>query len=146
MPETTPAHVGHLIRLAQQIHTRMWNANVSDQVTSPQFQLLSVLEATPDIDQRTATERARLDRSTGAELIERLARHGLIERRRDTVDRRRYLLCLTPAGETLIQKLRPATKDLHVKLLDLVPADLRDSFLEGLQGFVDAAEHDITDA
>jgi DNA-binding MarR family transcriptional regulator len=146
MPETTPPHVGHLIRLAQQIHTRMWNANVSQEVTSPQFQLLSVLEATPDIDQRTATELARLDRSTGAELIERLARHGLIERRRDLSDRRRYLLCLTPDGAALLRELRPATMDLHLKLLDLVPSELRGSFLEGLQGFVAAAEPDVTDA
>jgi MarR family transcriptional regulator, temperature-dependent positive regulator of motility len=146
MPETNPAHVGHLIRLAQQIHTRMWNANVSEEVTSPQFQLLSVLESTPDIDQRTATELARLDRSTGAELIERLARHGLIERRRDTVDRRRYLLRLTAEGAALVRQLRPAISDLHVKMLDLVPAELRASFLDGLQGFVAAAETDVTDA
>jgi MarR family transcriptional regulator, temperature-dependent positive regulator of motility len=145
MPDTPPAHVGHLIRLAQQIHTRMWNAGVSEEVTSPQFQLLSVLEANPDIDQRTATELARLDRSTGAELIERLARHGLLERRRDVGDRRRYLLRLTAEGAALVRRLRPATSDLHDKMLDLVPAELRSSFVEALQGFVAAAEPDVAD-
>jgi DNA-binding MarR family transcriptional regulator len=145
MAETTPAHVGHLIRLAQQIHTRMWNANVSADVTSPQFQLLSVLEATPDIDQRTATELARLDRSTGAELIERLARRGLLERRRDTEDRRRYLLSLTPSGVALVGELRPAIRDLHEKMLNLVPGELRTSFLDGLVHFVAAAETDVID-
>jgi DNA-binding MarR family transcriptional regulator len=145
MAEPIPAHVGHLIRLAQQIHTRMWNATVSADVTSPQFQLLSVLSVTPDIDQRTATELARLDRSTGAELIERLARHGLLERRRDVEDRRRYLLSLTPAGADLVAQLRPAIRDLHEKMLNLVPEELRLSFLDGLVQFVAAAESDVTD-
>jgi DNA-binding MarR family transcriptional regulator len=144
--DTISPHVGHLIRLAQQIHTRMWNASVSAEVTSPQFQLLSVLEATPDIDQRTATELARLDRSTGAELIERLARHGLLERQRDLGDRRRYLLSLTPEGAALVRELRPAIKDLHAKMLQLVPEELRGSFLEGLGHFVAAAETDVTDS
>jgi DNA-binding MarR family transcriptional regulator len=123
----------------------MWNANVSGDVTSPQFQLLSVLEATPDIDQRTATELARLDRSTGAELIERLARRGLLERRRDIEDRRRYLLSLTPSGATLVAELRPAIRDLHEKMLNLVPDELRKSFLDGLIHFVAAAEPDVID-
>lgn len=145
MPEPPPPHVGHLIRLAQQIHTRMWNATVSEEVTSPQFQLLFVLESAPNVDQRTATELARLDRSTGAELIERLARHGLIERRRDQGDRRRYLLSLTPDGAALVRGLFPAIGELHLKMLDLVPEELRSSFLEALRSFVSAAEADVTD-
>jgi DNA-binding MarR family transcriptional regulator len=145
MSETIQPHVGHLIRLAQQIHTRMWNANVSTDVTSPQFQLLAVLATTPDVDQRTATELARLDRSTGAELIERLSRHGLIERRRDLGDRRRYLLSLTPSGAALVKTLQPAITDLHLKMLNLVPDEMRAAFLEGLEHFVAAAETDTTD-
>lgn len=140
MPPTSPQHVGHLIRLAQQVHTRMWSSDVSQEVTSPQYQLLSVLETSPDIDQRTATELARLDRSTGAELIERLARHGLIERRRDVVDRRRYLLHLTDEGAALVGKLRPSIRDLHAKMLAFVPSELREAFLDGLSHFVVAAE------
>jgi len=104
-----------------------------------------VLEASPDIDQRTATELARLDRSTGAELIERLARHGLIERRRDVVDRRRYLLHLTAEGAALVTQLRPAIRNLHAKLLDLVPVELRGPFLEGLSYLVVAAESEDTE-
>ncbi|HEY5273838.1 MAG TPA: MarR family winged helix-turn-helix transcriptional regulator [Acidimicrobiales bacterium] len=145
MPEPPPPHVGHLIRLAQQIHTRMWNATVSEEVTSPQFQLLFVLESAPNVDQRTATELARLDRSTGAELIERLARHGLIERQRDQGDRRRYLLSLTPDGAALVRGLFPAIGELHLKMLDLVPEELRSPFLEALRSFVSAAEADVTD-
>lgn len=135
-----PHHVGHLIRLAQQIHTRTWATEVSPDVTSTQFQLLSVLASNPDVDQRTATELARLDRSTGAELIERLERTGFLERRRDTIDRRRYLLRLTETGETVLRELQPAARQVGEHLLDLVPEALREPFVEALTSFVEAGE------
>ena len=43
-------HPGHLIRRAQQVHTWLWNAEVSSEVTSPQFAVLYALRAEPDID------------------------------------------------------------------------------------------------
>jgi DNA-binding MarR family transcriptional regulator len=133
-------HVGHLVRLAQQIHTRLWASDVSGEVTSPQYLLLSVLANSPDIDQRTATEQADLDRSTGAELIARLAAKGLIERRRDPLDGRRFLLHLSPPGESLVDSLRPAIWLLNEKMVELVPVEYREGFLAGMESFVKAGE------
>lgn len=140
MAEATSQHLGHLVRLAQQIHTRMWNSDVSQDVTSPQFLLLSVLANTPDIDQRRATEAANLDRSTGAELIARLAARGLIDRHRDANDRRRFLLQLTQEGQELVQRLRPEIAALNVKMIELVPEAFRSAFLSGMQAFVNSGE------
>lgn len=133
-------HLGHLVRLAQQIHTRMWTSDVSAEVTSPQFLLLSVLARSPNIDQRTATEAANLDRSTGAELIARLANKGLVERRRDQRDRRRFLLRLSPGGTALVDELRPAIWSLNKKMVELVPDEYRESFLLGMDSFVRAGD------
>lgn len=133
-------HLGHLVRVAQQVHTRLWASEVSAEVTSPQYLLLSVLANAPDVDQRTATERADLDRSTGAELIARLAAKGLIERRRDPLDRRRFLLHLSSAGEDLVAALRPAIWKLNEKMVELVPIEYRDGFLAGMAAFVRTGE------
>lgn len=140
MVQAPPHHLGHLVRLAQQIHTRMWSSDVSPDVTSPQFLLLSVLSDTPDIDQRTATEAANLDRSTGAELIARLAERALLERHRDPVDRRRFLLKLTAEGEALVQRLRPEIRALNLKMTELVPEEFRYAFLAGMEAFVRTGE------
>ena len=129
-------HVGHLVRLAQQVHSRLWSSVVSQEVTSPQFLLLSVLDKTPDIDQRTAAGAASLDRSTGSELIARLARRGLIERRRDELDMRRFLLRLTPEGEELLSELLPAIRRLNETMIELVPSEHRAAFLAGIEAFV----------
>lgn len=118
----------------------MWANEVSAEVTSPQFRLLRVLEESPHIDQRTATQLARLDRSTGSELIERLSRHGYVRRRRDGADRRRYLLDLTPTGQRLLDDLGPSAIRLHQSMLALVSEELRQPFLEALVQFVESGE------
>lgn len=140
MTEPGSQHVGHLLRLAQQVHTRMWAAEVSAEVTSPQFRLLRVLELSPNIDQRTATQLAGLDRSTGAELIDRLSRHGYVQRRRDGSDRRRYLLELSAAGQQLIDDLGPSALRLHETMLAGVSEELRQPFLAALTQFVESGE------
>ena len=118
----------------------MWNSDVSQDVTSPQFLLLSVLSNTPDIDQRRATEAANLDRSTGAELIARLSERKLIDRHRDPHDRRRFLLRLTNDGEELVNRLRPQIAALNLKMMDLVPEEFREAFLSGMEAFVKTGE------
>jgi len=128
--------VGHLIRLAQQLHTRIWITEVSSEISSPQSQLLATLEANPDIDQSTATKLAGLDRSTGAVLMERLSSLGYVERTRDDVDKRRYLLRLTPTGQKLRHDLQPLTWHLHEEMLALIPEELREPFMNALEVLV----------
>src|SRR5438477_192430 len=82
-------HPGHLIRRAQQVHYWLWNAQVSGEVTSPQFAVLYALRAEKNIDQKTLGERVSLDRSTTAEVVARLKSRGLIQRFRDPRDGRR---------------------------------------------------------
>ncbi len=100
-------HPGHLIRRAQQVHYWLWNAQVSSEVTSPQFAVLYALRAEKNIDQKTLGERVSLDRSTTAEVVARLKARGLIQRFRDPRDGRRNLLRLTAAGVRTTERLIP---------------------------------------
>src|SRR2546429_6792184 len=88
-------HPGHLIRRAQQVHYWLWNAEVSAEVTSPQFAVLYALRAEKNIDQKILSERASLDRSTTAEVVARIKTLGLIQRLPDPRDARRNLVRLT---------------------------------------------------
>lgn len=91
-------HPGHLARRLQQAHYLLWNAMVSEEITSPQFAVLNTLVAEPGLDQRTVGERVGLDRSTVAEVIARLIRRELLDKVRDPQDGRRFLLRLTDDG------------------------------------------------
>jgi DNA-binding MarR family transcriptional regulator len=145
MPEAASMeepHVGHLIRRAQQIHTRRWGAEVSDEVTSPQIFILVALARTPDSDQRTLGEAVSLDRSTTADVVERMIRRGFIERSRDPSDHRRYLLRITPAGRELLAEIHQRTIAMNARLLGLLePAD-RSEFIRLLRTFVAAADRE----
>ena len=87
-------HPGHLARRLQQAHHLLWNAMVSEEITSPQFAVLNALIAEPGLDQRGVGERVRLDRSTVADVVGRLTRRDLLDKVRDPQDGRRALLRL----------------------------------------------------
>jgi len=140
-PEQTP-HVGHLIRRAQQIHTRRWSAEVSDEVTSPQIILLVALERHPNTDQRTLGAMVSLDRSTTADVVERVIRRGYAERSRDPEDHRRNLLRITAAGKDLLAVIQQRTVTMNARLLSLLEPDDRSEFIRLLRDFVSAADHE----
>ena len=119
-----PRVVGYLIRVAQQVHTRLWTELVPGELTAPQYAVLEVLSVEPGIDQRTVGERASLDKATMAELISRLVRRGLVLRRRDPADGRRNLLALSPAGTELLAQVQGGVDEVQRQLLEpLVPAE-----------------------
>lgn len=133
-------HPGHLARRLQQASYQLWNAVVSEEVTAPQFVVLNVLAASPDIDQRTLAERASLDRSTTAEVVSRLARRGLLERVRDESDRRRNLLQLTPDGVKALAELGAKTAVMNRMLLAPLSTREQELFLTLMQRLVEAGE------
>ncbi|MFJ6216056.1 MarR family winged helix-turn-helix transcriptional regulator [Streptomyces sp. NPDC092296] len=125
--------VGYLIRVAQQVHTRLWNEHVGPEVTAPQFSVLDVLAHEPGIDQRTVGERASLDKATMAEMVSRLVRRGLLLRRRDPSDGRRNLLALSPAGHEVLRQCAPGVQTVQRLLLEPLPDGEHDRALELLR-------------
>src|SRR5690606_10792970 len=74
---------GHLLRRAQQLHTALFAAEFDRQLTGPQFAVLQVLATRPGISQRALSDLAALDKSTAADLVQRLVQRGLVIRSRD---------------------------------------------------------------
>jgi DNA-binding MarR family transcriptional regulator len=62
--------------------------------------VLNLLAEGP-ISQQALGEQLGIDRTTVVELIDDLERQGVVERRRNSVDRRSYALNLTPKGRTV---------------------------------------------
>ncbi|MFI6152478.1 MarR family winged helix-turn-helix transcriptional regulator [Kitasatospora sp. NPDC051170] len=113
--------IGYLIRVGQQVHTKLWSEHVGAELTAPQYAVLDALEQEPGADQRTVGELASLDKATMAEMVSRLVRRGLVQRRRDPSDGRRNLLSLSPAGQDLLH--RSAAGVAEVQRLLLAPLD-----------------------
>jgi DNA-binding MarR family transcriptional regulator len=124
---------GHLSRRLFQLHGRLWQQTVGDEVTGPQFTALGVLHVDGPMDQRSLGERARLDKSTTTPLLERLARRGLVEITRDAADRRRKLLQITPAGTRLLARVAPKAVEVGEQMLAPLDAGEREQLLALLE-------------
>ncbi|MEU1852631.1 MarR family transcriptional regulator [Streptomyces sp. NPDC019990] len=133
-------HPGHLARRLQQAHYLLWNAMVSEEITSPQFAVLNTLVAEPGLDQRTVGERVGLDRSTIAEVISRLSRRRLLDKVRDPQDGRRFLLRLTEEGVRTHRRLTVRTARMNQVFLAPLTAEERTVFFDLIRRVADAAE------
>jgi DNA-binding MarR family transcriptional regulator len=70
-------------------------------LTYPQYLAMLVLWEGDDITVSELGQRLQLDSGTLTPLLKRLEANGLLRRKRDSVDERRVLLQLTPAGRAL---------------------------------------------
>ncbi|MET8473631.1 MarR family winged helix-turn-helix transcriptional regulator [Streptomyces sp. NPDC006422] len=125
--------VGPLARQLNQLHTRLWYEQVHQDLTGPQFTVLSLLNLHGDMDQGTLGALAHLDKSTAAPLLERLRRRELLDIEKDERDRRRKVVRITEAGRRLVTRLAPGVTDVSDQLLEVLPADERAEFLRMLR-------------
>jgi DNA-binding MarR family transcriptional regulator len=134
---------GHLIRRLAQIHTAVFAEEVGDpRLTSPQFAVLHVLADEGDLDQITLGRAAGIDRSTIADLVNRLVGRGLVERRRSRADARRNLVRLSSAGRELHRRLLPEVMRVGERLLAPLPEDERHHLVLLMQRLVVAHQVD----
>ena len=70
-------------------------------ITYPQYLVMLVLWEGDGLTVSALGERLQLDSGTLTPLLKRLAALGLVQRQRDTVDERRVLLHLSPAGRAM---------------------------------------------
>ncbi|MFD7992368.1 MarR family winged helix-turn-helix transcriptional regulator [Streptomyces mexicanus] len=130
--------LGPLARQLNQLHTRLWYEQVHQDLTGPQFTVLSLLDAHGDMDQSTLGALAHLDKSTAAPLLERLRRRGLVDIARDDSDRRRKRVRLTEEGRQLAVRLAPAVVAVSEQMLAPFTPEERDQLLSLLRRAVGA--------
>ena len=128
---------GHLIRLAQQLHKRLWVSEVSAEITSPQYGILNAILADPGIDQKTAGEEVGIDKSTVGDVVYRLAERGLVHTIRDPEDQRRNLLHLSRAGRQAVAELAPRILEMNRKLVASLSQDEQDVLVRLLETLVE---------
>lgn len=109
---------GYLIRRLHQIHLGLFAEETRDyDVTPVQFGMLSVLASGAEMDQLTLSTAVGVDRVSGADVIKRLERRGLLERNQSEIDKRARVICITPAGAEFVEIVRPKMARAQAKLV-----------------------------
>jgi len=107
------------------------------------FALLNLADLSEGSSQQELGRQLGLDSSGLVSVIDDLEAQGLVERRRDTADRRRYAIHLTRAGRTKLSRAREAVKLRGEELLAPLSADERETLHDLLSRVAAAGERDL---
>ncbi|WP_210209957.1 MarR family winged helix-turn-helix transcriptional regulator [Pseudolabrys taiwanensis] len=136
------ARPGYLLRRLHQIHYALFFEECTPfDITPVQYGLLTTLATNPDLDQNSIARELGIDRTNAADVLNRLSRRGLIERRRGKVDKRTMLARLTPEGKRVTKEMYAAMQRAQERLLEpLLPAE-RHAFITTLIRLIDGNNH-----
>jgi DNA-binding MarR family transcriptional regulator len=127
---------GFMLRRGHQIAVSLFLEETGElKITTTQFGILHLLKHSPGLDQISVAKLLGLDRSTTGMVLEKLDRRGLVGRRIGTRDRRRRTLALTPAGETMLKRLKAPARRVIERQLSAFSSRERVLFLDMLEKF-----------
>jgi MarR family transcriptional regulator, lower aerobic nicotinate degradation pathway regulator len=109
-------------------------------IGAQQFLLLEQLKLLGQTSQAELAEALALDPSNLATIATDLVDRGLVERNRDDVDRRRYVLRLSPAGEQLLRRTEGAMAAAEDDLLTPLDGAQREQLYALLRRLADGVE------
>jgi DNA-binding MarR family transcriptional regulator len=83
-------------------------------------------------------DKTGIDRSTLADIVRRLLKKGLLQRRRTKDDARAYAVKLTDEGARVLKAAEPMARKVDDRILAALPAQQRERFIQDLNTIVRA--------
>ncbi|WP_248960851.1 MarR family winged helix-turn-helix transcriptional regulator [Sphaerisporangium perillae] len=137
IPPALLAAPGYLVRRLYQAYLATWVRKVDSTLTGPQFALLTAVNASPGMDQRTLASAVALDSSTMTDVARRLEDQGLIARTPAASDARRKLLYLTDKGREVLGAADRRARELDALLLQPYSAEQREELMRLMTALAD---------
>jgi len=133
--ERSPIHLLHRVsQCASDIFTlEMGEADL----TPRQYAILLTVSQNEGLSQTDLVDKTGVDRSTLADIVRRMLKKGLLQRRRTKDDARAYAVKLTDEGARALRTAEPIVKRVDDKILSMLPAKQRDQFITDLQAIVE---------
>ena len=107
-------------------------------LTPRQYAVLVAVSHNEGLSQTHLVEKTGVDRSTLADIVRRMLKKGLLQRRRTKDDARAYAVKLTEEGWRILKAADPLAKRVDDKILAAIPGQQRDRFLQDLTLIVEA--------
>lgn len=120
----------HLFRRILQCAGEVFAAEPSDANLTPrQAAVLVTVSRNEGLSQTGVVERTAIDRSTLADIVKRLQRKGLLQRRRTRKDRRAYAVSLTDEGRRVLRRAELLMASVDERVLRVLPTRDREKFI-----------------
>lgn len=131
---------GYLIRRLHQIHVGLFSEACGGlDLTAVQYAMLSVLfSGGGKFGQLSLSKAVGVDRTSGADVIKRLERRGLIAREPSTEDRRAFVVSITEQGKEVVRQVRPMMEAAQDRLVSPLTSRERDTFTRLLRKMIEA--------
>lgn len=130
----------HLLHRAGQCASDIFVDEITDtgrDLTPRQYAILVTVAENEGLSQTELVARTGVDRSTLADVVRRMLRKGLLQRRRTREDARAYAVRLTDEGERALHRAEPVLKSVDEKLLSALPATQREQFIANLATIIE---------
>ncbi len=118
----------HLLHRAEQLAADRFAQLVGEAVTLRQFAVLAAVADAPGLSQIALVRNTGIDRSTLAEMLNRLEKRGLIARSTSETDARARSVRLTERGAALFQGSIQHARAADAAILDMLPRTKARSF------------------
>lgn len=130
----------HLFHRAVQVVTEIYQSEMSNHdLTARQYAVLFALAHSEGLSQSKLVDATGIDRSTMADIVRRMLKKGIIQRKRDKDDARAYEVTITDEGVRLFQEVQPIIRRIEEKLLSALNGKRVDEFLAHLNLIVSQA-------
>lgn len=129
----------HLLHRAGQCAGDIFQSEMGDgDLTPRQFAVLVTVAQNEGLSQTHLVDKTGIDRSTLADVVRRMLKKGLLQRRRTKEDARAYAVKLTEEGWRTLKSAEPMARRVDEKLLAVLPGQQRERFINDLNTIVDA--------
>ena len=131
----------HLLHRAGQCAGEIFYAEMRDgDLTPRQLAVLIMVAQHEGISQTGLVEDTGIDRATVGDIVRRMQRKGILQRRRTKEDARTYAVKLTDEGRRMLRSAEPLAKRVDERILDALPSKERERFIDALVSIVDALQ------
>lgn len=107
-------------------------------LTPRQYAVLVAVSQNEGVSQTLLVQKTGVDRSTLADIVRRMLKKGLLQRRRTKEDARAYAVKLTDEGWKVLKAADPLAKRVDDRILGALPGQQRERFLQDLNLIVKA--------
>ena len=129
----------HLLHRAVQCAADIFQGELANEDLTPrQYAVLVAVSQNEGVSQTYLVEKTGVDRSTLADIVRRMLKKGLLQRRRTKDDARAYAVRLTEEGWRVLKAADPLARRVDDKILAALPGQQRERFLQDLKSIVQA--------